>query len=144
MWVFLSDTKYADVVAIEASTQVQNLGDKRSRYAATVRSLILRCPLKWLLEDVPLPNKGKAPRWKACRTVLHKPRHDLELPIRYLRVLFAIPNSLYETWAPNNAPDGHEFFCKHSSLDSYNSQTMQAFLKQMSPAAHYLAKGSHS
>ena len=137
MWVYLKYPEFADVVAIEVCGSTQNLNDKRSRYAANVRSMVLSCPLSWLQEEVTIQRGGSASRWEACRSIDLAPVEDIRLPIRYLRVLFAIPNESYASWARNNVADGHEFFCRHSSLDTYNSQSMQAFLRQMSYASQF-------
>ena len=138
MWVYLKDPEFTDIVIVEACGSAQNLNDKRSRYAANVRSMVLTCPLPWLEEEVSIQSGGFAPRWEACRTLATHPTKDITLPIRYLRVLFAIPNALYPSWATNNVADGHEFFCRHSSLGSYTSQTMQRFLRQMSYSSQFL------
>jgi hypothetical protein len=140
MWVYLKHPEFADVVAIEVCGSPQNLNDKRARYAATVRSMVLTCPQTWLDEEVPLQRAGLAPRWEACRSIDAHPADDLVLPVRYLRVLFAIPNALYSSWAGNNVADGHEYFCRHSSLDSYTSQAMQRFLRQMSYSSQFFTK----
>lgn len=137
MWVYLKYPDFADVVAIEVCGSVQNLNDKRSRYAANVRSMVLECPISWLREEVTIQRGGSAARWEACRSIDSFPLEDIRLPIRYLRALFAIPNVIYSSWARNNVADGHEFFCRHSSLDSYNNQAMQSFLRQMSYASQF-------
>jgi hypothetical protein len=138
MWVFLSDDSFADVVSIEVCRTAQNLNDKRSRYSAAVRSLVLHCPLHWLQDEIVVPKSGKITRWKAARTIGKAPTNELVLPVRFLRVLYSLANDLYASWTAHNVPGGHEYFCRHSSLDSYNSQAMQTFLRQMSFGMHFL------
>jgi hypothetical protein len=140
MWVFLAADEYADAIVLEICGSIQNLNDKRSRYAATVRSLVLTCPIAWLDYPITVQRGGQAPRWQACRSLVKKPTAELVLPVRYLRVLFALPNSLYPTWAANNVADGHEFFCRHSSLATYNGQQAQSFLRNMSPYSHFMTQ----
>jgi hypothetical protein len=140
MWVFLAGDEYADAMVVEICGSAQNLNDKRSRYAATVRSLVLTCPTRWLHYPIRVQRGGEAPRWQACRSIPKGPTSDLALPVRYLRVLFALPNSLYPTWSANNVADGHEFFCRHSSLATYTGQQAQSFLRSMSPYVHFMTR----
>ena len=136
MWIFLWGLKYADVVSVEVCEKVQNLNDKRSRYVPASHSLVLEVPLQWLREEIGLQRGGRQPRWLACRMIGEKPTEDLDLPVRCLRVLFAIPNSIYPDWVSNNVPTGWEYYCRHSALRSYNSQKMQDFLRQLAPTSH--------
>ena len=43
---------FADIFAIEACGSMQNLMDKRSRFAPSTQSLLAVCPLPWLLRPV--------------------------------------------------------------------------------------------
>jgi hypothetical protein len=142
MYVFLEQPKFADVVAIEVCGNISNFNDKRSRYSASVRSLVLSCPLPWLEAEISIQKGRRAPRWKASRLFTAGPTENLSLPVRYLRVLYALPKDLYANWLKNNVPGGHEYVCPHSSLDSYNSQKMQTFLRQLSFAAHFYARSN--
>lgn len=138
LWLYLvPELGFADAVAVEVCGTVQNLNDKRSRYMPSMHSILIDCPLPWLLEDAPVQHGWLIPRWKAAGTFERKPRRDLILPVRFLRVLYAIPNAIYRTWSPGHTPSGYEFFCRHSSLDSYHSQGMQEFLRRMTRRAHY-------
>lgn len=142
MYVFLRNPEFADIVAIEVCGTPQNLNDKRSRYAATVRSLVLSCPLAWLEAEIPIQKGRNTSRWEASRLFgARKPTTDLSLPIRYLRVLYALPNDMYADWVNNNVPGGHEYLCPHSSLSSHNSQNMRMFLRQLSFAGHFYTRG---
>ncbi len=140
MWVYLAGNSFADIACIEVCGTAQNLNDKRSRYSAAVRSLEIHCPLPWLNADISIQKGRQLPRWRACETIENEPTEDLSLPVRYARVLYALPNDLYRTWTQHNVPGGHEYFCRHSSLDSYNSPKMQSFLRQMSFASHFLTQ----
>lgn len=137
MYAFLNETTFADLICIEVCGTQQNLNDKRSRYMADVRSVVLHCPLNWLLENVTVQNGGQLPRWQATGTFQNAPTAEMHLPVRFLRVLFAIPNTLYKTWSAENVPDGHEYYCRHSSLGTYNSPAMQEFLRQLSMRRHF-------
>lgn len=137
MWVFFDGAEACDVVVVEVCGTVQNLNDKRSRYFPSSHSLVVKCSLGWLLEAIPTKKNGTAPRWKASGRILVAPTSDLAVPVRHLRVLYALPNRVYKDWCIGHTPTGYEYFCPHSSLDSYNSPKMQAFLKQMSIAGQF-------
>lgn len=140
MWVFLNDTVFADIVCVEVCLTVQNLNDKRSRYSAAVRSLVLHCPHEWLHAEISLQKGGKEKRWRASRSIKLSPKQELMVPVRFARVLYALSNDLYATWTSHNVPGGHEYFCRHSSLDNYNSPRTQQFLRQMSFATHFMTQ----
>src|SRR5207247_5416765 len=94
MWIYLGERNFADAECIEVCGSVQNLNDKRSRYMPASHSLVLAVSQKWLKEEIPVQSGGSQPRWRACRTIKTAPQQDLEVPIRFLRVLFAIPNTI--------------------------------------------------
>jgi hypothetical protein len=81
MWVFLNNSVYADAICVEVCGSQQNLNDKRSRYSADVRSLVLNCPLKWLSETISLQKGGILPRWQACESISACPTAELNLPV---------------------------------------------------------------
>jgi hypothetical protein len=135
LWVYFRYS-YCDVVAVEVCGSIQNLNDKRSRYFPSSHSTVLSCNPEWFSESVTVQKGVKKARWEACGSFKKLPSKRT-LAIRHLRVLFALPNNLYGGWRDNHVPTGHEFFCAHSSLDSYNSQPMQLFLGQMSIASQF-------
>lgn len=103
-------------------------------------SLVITCPRPWLNRDVTLPRGGKKPLWAAVEGFADAPTQKVSLPIRYLRVLYALKKEHYHKWIPNHTPTGYEFFCVNTSLGSYNSQKMQGFLRQMSIGAQFYTK----
>ena len=140
LYLFISEDEFADAVSIEVCGTIQNLNDKRSRYMPSSHSIVVSCPHEWLREEIAVQKGGKVERWKACSSISKTPQSDLTVPIRYLRVLYAIPTVKFDEWCRNHTPTGYEFFCKHSSLDSFSSQKMQEFLRQMSIHSHFLGK----
>lgn len=134
LWIHFVNDDYCDIVAVEVCGTAQNLNDKRSRYIPASHSLLLKCSEKWLREEIKVQGGGLRARWKAAGSIARAPRGEVNLPIRHLRVLYALPNDVYHKWCAQHVPTGHEFFCPHSSLDSYHSPKMQAFLGQMSIA----------
>lgn len=138
LWIYLCRTgKYADVVAIEVCGNVQNLNDKRSRYSPTLHATMLDVGRAWLNEDIRVAGGKMSPRWKVAEVFKRPARADLRRPVRFLRVLYALKNSDYNSWVPGHVPSGYEFFCRHSSLSSYKSQKFQEFLRRMARTAHF-------
>jgi hypothetical protein len=136
MWLNLGKRGIVDAFCVECCGTIQNLNDKRSRYFVVASSLAVSCGKNWLREECTLHGKGRHPRWEHLG-LARKPGTAWNLPVRYLRVLYAIPDKDYDGWVTNNVPAGFEFFCRHSSLGSYASQRMQNFLRQMSPSIHF-------
>lgn len=137
LWVHFKGTACCDVVAIEVCGTIQNLNDKRSRYIPASHSLVLTCTSAWLKEEIAVQRAGRRPRWEASASFGDEPSGDLSIPVRHLRVLYGIPNALYQKWCRGHTPTGYEFFSPHSSLGTYNSQPMQAFLRKMSSASQF-------
>jgi hypothetical protein len=96
--------------------------------------------MDWFAEKVKVQKGWKLPRWKALGTIPQEPEHDLTVPVRHLRVMYALPNKLYAKWCPHRVPTGYEFFCAHSSLSSGTAQSMRKFLGQMSVAAQFYTR----
>jgi hypothetical protein len=137
MWIYLL-TGYADVICFEHCNKKQNLYDKRSRYIPASHSLLLRLPRTWLNGAIPVTN-GNKHRWDAFETGLAAPNaNEVVVPIRFLRVFYALPQKLYTEWKSNQTPTGYEFYCRHSSLTTINSPTTQDFLKRMTSKVHFL------
>lgn len=137
LWVHFKNERSCDVVAVEVCNTIPNLNDKRSRYIPASHSLVLSCSAAWLKESITVQSAGKRPRWQACASFDEEPTVDLQIPVRHLRVLYGIPNALYNKWCREHTPTGYEFFAQHSSLATYNSPPMQRFLRQMSSASQF-------
>lgn len=140
LYVFFNGASSCDLVVIEVCGSIQNLNDKRSRYFPSSHSIVLNCSRSWFLERVRTQGGGKKARWDLAESIELQPNKDLALPVRYLRVLYALPNELYLKWCPDHVPTGYEYFCAHSSLNSYKSQKMQEFLARMSIATQFYGK----
>lgn len=94
-------------------------------------------PHSWLTEEISTQNGGKSPRWKASGFVSTAPSDAVVVPVRHLRVLYTLEDTLYKRWIEEHIAAGHEYFCSHSSLGSYKSQKMQSFLRRLDPDAHF-------
>ena len=143
LWVHFKSPESCDVVVVEICGTIQNLNDKRSRYIPASHSLILTCTSAWLREEISVQRAGRCPRWRACASFRTNPG-ELRVPVRHLRVLYGIPNKLYNKWCREHTPTGYEFFSSHSSLETYNSQQMQRFLRQMSSASQFRTQVRYS
>ena len=62
---------FVDIFAIEACSTLQNLLDKRSRFAPSTKSLLAVCPVPWLL--APVMPEDPTPRWRAIGVLLRPP-----------------------------------------------------------------------
>ncbi len=143
MWLYIRPVDgYVDALAIEVCTSAQNLNDKRSRYMPAMYSIVAECPRTWLLATIAVQRGGQQPRWRASGTFTSAPPTTLRLPVRFLRVLYALPNALYRRWMPEHVPVGYEYFVPHSSLSSYHSPAMQTFLRRLTLSSHgYMRPG---
>ena len=137
LWAFFHPFSSCDLVAVEVCGTIQNLNDKRSRYIPSSHSLVLSVSASWLNQTIPIQGGGQRTRWESTGTLTVAPVADLVLPVRHLRVLYALPNTLYHVWCSEHTSTGYEFFSPHSSLSSYNSQPFQEFLKRMSIATQF-------
>ena len=145
LWVHfggIEHIEYCDVAVIEVCGTVQNLNEKRSRYSPASHSLVLRCSVKWFAEEIAVQRGGRRQRWAAAGSIPRKPAGDdaISIPIRHLRVLYALCNSLYDIWVPSHTPTGYEYFCTHASLDGYSAPKMQTFLRQMSVDSQFYTR----
>lgn len=141
LWVYIKEGVYVDAICVEVCNSTQNLNDKRSRYIPSNHSLLITFPLKWMKEQIDLQRGSKCSRWEACGTILNEPDKDIRLPIRFLRVLYSLSPKFYKDWTANHIPAGYEYFCRHTSLESFTSNKMQIFLKQLSMKSHFYTKG---
>lgn len=140
MWLYIVNDTYADAICIESCSSIQNLNDKRSRYMPSTHSLMVTCPLTWLSGNVTIQKGGTKPLWRCLAAFTQAPLRKVTLPLRCIRILYALKPDHYKQWSRNNIPAGHEYFCSQTSLHSYGSPKMQAFLRQMAISAHFYTK----
>jgi hypothetical protein len=101
--------------------------------------LQLSCRQGWLNEEIVVQGGREVLRWEAAGTFKEPPTADILLPIRHLRVLYALPPEIFEKCLKAEIAAPHEFYCSQDSLNSYNSQPFQRFLKRMSVRNQYRA-----
>lgn len=140
LYVSFQQTTSCDVLCIEVCGTDQNLNDKRSRYFPASHSIVLSVKTAWLSEDIVVQKGGTKARSSVAGIKTPLQGDVVQIPIRHLRVVYALPNELYKKWSKDHTPTGYEFFCPHSALASYTSQKMQAFLKRTSITAHFYLK----
>ena len=87
--------------------------DKRSRFSASTHSLLAVCPVPWLL--APDLATDPTPRWRATGVLLAEPALPLVLPVRDIRVLFALKARHYNGLLQCHVPLPHEYFVPMTS-----------------------------
>ncbi|HYZ20624.1 MAG TPA: hypothetical protein VE690_00575 [Rhodopila sp.] len=111
---------FVDILAIEACSTLQNLLDKRSRFAPSTHSTMCLCPLEWLL--APVTPTDPTPRWKTTGVIAHEPFSDFVLPVREMRVLYGLKSAHYRGFARYQLPHAHEFFVPMETLTEERSE----------------------
>lgn len=130
---------YCDILCIEACSTLQNLLDKRSRFAASTISLLAVCPVPWLTAPVHLGDK--LPRWKQIKLLRQEPVAPLVLPVRDVRVLYGLKSRQYDGFARSQMPQAHEYFCPMDALideEGASNPAMQALISRASGAANFM------
>ena len=130
---------YVDIFAVEACGSLQNLLDKRARFAPSTHSLLAVCPVPWLL--APVTAEDPTPRWRATGVIRHQPVLPLTLPVRDLRVLYALKQPHYEGFARHQLPHAHEFFIPMERLTARGAAAdpaVRAMLARATAAANFL------
>ena len=84
---------YVDVFAIEACGSLQNLLDKRFRFAPSTQSMLAVCPVPWLL--APADQDDPTPRWRRIFVLREAPGLPLVAPVRDIRVMYALRRGQY-------------------------------------------------
>ncbi|HET7884216.1 MAG TPA: hypothetical protein VFL55_25240 [Acetobacteraceae bacterium] len=130
---------YVDIFAIEACGTLQNLLDKRSRFAPSTHSLLAVCPVPWLLSPV-MPG-NPTPRWKVTGVVCKEPVAHLVVPVRGMHVLYGLKQKHYQGFARHQLPHPHEFFAPMEALTAWDGDKnpdLHALLARASATANFL------
>jgi len=141
LWLCFGGTEkdsFVDLFAIEACGSFQNLLDKRSRFSPSMHSWLAVCPLEWLMQPVSLTNTMT--RWRYSGLLRAEPRSPLVLPVRDIRVMYALRPRQYEYFAASQIPHAHEFFAPMSALigpDGWHHPNMRTFIARTSPRANF-------
>ncbi|MCC6718889.1 MAG: hypothetical protein IT555_13480 [Acetobacteraceae bacterium] len=133
---------FVDIFAIEACGSLQNLLDKRSRFAPSTRSLLAVCPLTWLM--APITPTDETPRWRATGVVAAAPEMPLVLPVRDIRVMYALKQRQYRGFAECQLPQPHEYFVPMEELvaeHAYENPAMQELVSRASARSNFFPEG---
>jgi hypothetical protein len=128
-----------DIFAIEACGSLQNLLDKRSRFAPSTHSLLAVCPVPWLL--APIMAGDPTPRWKITGVLDREPVTPFVLPVRGMHVLYGLKRDHYLGFARHQLPHPHEYFVPMEALTAKNGDknpNLRALLARASAATHFL------
>ena len=118
---------------------MQNLLDKRSRFAPSTSSLLAVCPVDWLL--APAQPNDPTSRWRLIRTLSREPTEPLVLPVRDVRVVFGLKSRHYEGFARSQIAQPHEFFCPMDALLAERGDedpAMRALMARATVAANFM------
>jgi hypothetical protein len=143
LWLHFSphpDDPYVDILCIEACSTLQNLLDKRSRFAPSVSSLLAVCPLPWLL--APAQENDPVPRWRLIRLFAEQPTGPCILPVRDVRVVFGLTRPHYEHFAASQVAHPHEFFCPMDALmdeQGHEHPAMRDLIFRASATANFMS-----
>lgn len=130
---------FVDIFAIEACASMQNLLDKRSRFAPSTQSTLAVCPLLWLL--APIMPEDPTPRWQATGVIPQEPTIPFVVPVRDMRVLYGLCRQHYVGFSENQLPHAHEFFVPMDALTAFESDknpALQALVSRATAAANFL------
>jgi hypothetical protein len=144
MWFTLggaASAAFVDCIVVESCGTAQNLNDKRSRYAARTTSFMVKIPGPWLAGTESVQTGAIRTRAQLLGGGLAAT--EISLPVRHLRVLYAVPNdgqpSLYSRVMADMVLEAHEYVCPQGVLGWWTNQGMQKFLKRMAPALSFYA-----
>ncbi|MBV8096839.1 MAG: hypothetical protein JOY71_24940 [Acetobacteraceae bacterium] len=143
LWLNFGGTPFepfVDIFAIEACGSLQNMLDKRSRFAPSVHSLLAVCPVPWLL--APVSAEDPTPRWKATGVLLQEPAVPLVLPVRDVRVMYGLKPRHYKGFAKNHLPHPHEYYVPMDALTAENGDqdpALQALMARACTASNFLS-----
>lgn len=143
LWLHFGGTPsepFADIFAIEACSSLQNLLDKRSRFAPSTQSLMVVCPVPWLL--APVLSNDPTPRWKATGLLRCEPRSAFVLPVRDMRVMYGLKPRHYEGFVQSQLPHAHEFFVPMDALIAERGEenpALRALVARASARANFYA-----
>ncbi len=143
LWLCFGGTPveiFVDIFAIEACGSVSNLLDKRSRFAPSTQSLMAVCPVPWLLGAV--SPEDPTPRWRATGIMRYQPVTPLIVPVRDIRVMYALKQRHYNGFVSSQIPHPHEYFVPMDALvaeDAADDPAMRALVARASTTGNFLS-----
>lgn len=131
---------FVDILAIEACSTIQNLLDKRSRFAPSTHSTMCFCPAEWL--QARTSEEDRTPRWRSTGVIRFEPYDHFVLPVREMRVLYGLKSNHYRGFVQHQLPHAHEFFVPMDTLTEENSAdnpALRELIARASVSANFLA-----
>jgi hypothetical protein len=120
----------ADVVGIEICMSLTNFETKRHTY--TERALTLEMNSSWLRTKRRVNNQERSMwEWAGFEAAPAVGQAKVRVPVRVASVLFVLKADDYAGVKSHVIPYSNEFFCKHSSLGSWDAQAFKQFLRGM-------------
>ncbi len=141
LWLCFGGTQrdpFVDLFVIEACGNFANLLDKRFRFAPSMHSMLAVCPVRWLLGNV--SEHDQMPRWQRTGLLRDMPSAPLVIPVRDIRVMYALKPRDYEGFVANQVPHAHEFFAPITALigpEGWRHPTLRAFIARNSARANF-------
>lgn len=129
---------FVDIFAVEACATVSNLLDKRSRFAPSTHSLLAVCPIRWLLGHADKQNP--IPRWREIGLLRAEPVEPLIVPVRDIRVMYALQSRHYAGFVATQVPHPHEYFVPMDALtaeDAPQDPAMRALVARAATSANF-------
>ena len=130
---------YVDIFAVEACGTLQNLLDKRARFAPSTHSLLAVCPVEWLMSPV-VPG-DPTPRWKATGLLHSRPTAPFVVPVRDMHVMYGLKRQHYLGFARYQLPYAHEYIVPMEALtaeDGDKDPALCDMLARATSSAHFL------
>lgn len=97
------------------------------------------CPTAWLL--APVTANDPTPRWEATGVLGRPPTQPLILPVRDVRVLYALKTAQYDGFAQTQIPHPHEYFMPMDALvapDAHHDPALRELVSRASATANFL------
>lgn len=116
---------YVDIFAVEACSSVQNLLDKRFRFAPSTHSLLAVCPVDWL--KAPVTPNDPVPRWRVTGLLSGEPTTPLVLPVRDMHVLYGLKRRHYQGFVLHHLPHAHEYVTPMEVLTAEDGTRIRRF-----------------
>lgn len=147
LWLWFGGTQgdpFVDIFAIEVCGSIQNLLDKRSRYTPSLHSLLVSCPAPWL--GRPVDDDDATPRWQAIGLTERCPDAAIALPVRDMRVLYALKPKHFREFAAHNIAHAHELFAPVDILADeagWRAPALRQFLFHAARRANFWDSGAY-
>ena len=99
--------------------------------------------MPWLL--APAIAGDTTPRWRATRLLRHEPTLSFVLPVRDIRVLFALTHKNYDGFMKHQLPHPHEYYAPMETLMAFQSDKnpqLRALLARATASANFTSSPS--